>query len=53
MWYICSGRNGENWVSTSVAKSRRDALKEAYLSVKLGHDWVEVYQHDEGSFWMF
>ena len=53
MWYVVSGRNGETWVSTSVAKSRKDALKEVYLFVKLGHDWVDVYQHEEGSFAIF
>lgn len=53
MWYVVSGRNGENWAATSVAKTKREALREACLSVKLGHDWVEVYKHDEGSFAMF
>lgn len=44
-WTILSGRNGENWVAVSVARSAREVLVERYQSVKLGHDWVEVEEH--------
>ncbi len=46
MFYtIVSGRNDETWVATSIARSMREVLRQKYLSVKLGHDWIEVLSH--------
>ena len=46
MFYtVVSGRNGQTWVNTSVAKSMRDVLKQKFLYVMLGDDWIEVYKH--------
>ena len=53
MWYVVSGRNGQVWIQSAQCYSKRDALVGAYAAVKSGHDWVEVYQHEEGSFAMF
>lgn len=53
LYYVIYGRNGEKWVTTSMAHCKRDAMREAFRAVLQGVDWIDVYTHEEGSFAIF
>lgn len=52
MWYIVGGRI-EGKMMSGVSEDKYGAMMLSYAMVLAGADWVEVYQHEEGSFAMF